>query len=408
MLLDFLYFLHYTTNKYEMQGIFWMNGNGCAAIICEYNPFHRGHMHQISEAKKHFSTVVCVMSGDCVQRGDCAVAGKYLRARAAVESGADLVVELPAPWSASSASDFARAGVRIALALEPDALCFSAESDPELLLSVAALAGDPSFVSSVGRLASHRDSKLSFPAAFSGSVGNALGGEAAEAMKKPNNILAVEYLKNLAGTSVAPFILRRDPSFSPSSEIRALAGEEFLNALPDASRAVFASALGEDLPRSLSRLDPAFAVLLRSGADFSDVYSMTPDLASKLVSAARELVSFEEICRACVDKKYTLARVRRALLCALLGVKKSDAASDPLFTTVLAAGKAGCDRLASLRKSEKDVRILTKPVASRLTGAARAQFELSKRISDIHALTAPAPQSAARAMTPYIRPGGTL
>ncbi|MBO4277044.1 MAG: nucleotidyltransferase family protein, partial [Clostridia bacterium] len=73
-----------------------------AAVICEYNPFHRGHLYQLNRIKDSFDGVICVMSGDAVQRGDFAVAGKYLRARAALECGADLVLELPAPWCCAS------------------------------------------------------------------------------------------------------------------------------------------------------------------------------------------------------------------------------------------------------------------------------------------------------------------
>ena len=83
-------------------------------IICEFNPFHNGHKRIIEEARRlGADTVVVAMSGNAVQRGELAALDKYTRAKAAVLCGADLVLELPYPWSSSSAESFAACGVEI-------------------------------------------------------------------------------------------------------------------------------------------------------------------------------------------------------------------------------------------------------------------------------------------------------
>lgn len=85
-----------------------------AGIITEYNPLHYGHLHLLQAVRQRFgedTAVICAMSGDFVQRGDFALLRRYARAEAAVESGADLVLELPLPWAVSSAEGFARGGV---------------------------------------------------------------------------------------------------------------------------------------------------------------------------------------------------------------------------------------------------------------------------------------------------------
>ena len=99
-------------------------------IICEYNPFHRGHRKQFSEIRQRYgadAAIVCLMSGNYVQRGAPAVFDREIRARAAMLCGADLVLELPVTASLSSAEGFASAGVAI---LSPlcDYLCFGTES----------------------------------------------------------------------------------------------------------------------------------------------------------------------------------------------------------------------------------------------------------------------------------------
>lgn len=88
---------------------------GAAGIIVEYNPLHSGHLRLLEAGRAALgpdTAMVCVMSGNFVQRGDFALLRKHARARAAVESGADLVLELPLPWAVSSAEGFAAGGVQ--------------------------------------------------------------------------------------------------------------------------------------------------------------------------------------------------------------------------------------------------------------------------------------------------------
>ena len=93
-------------------------------IVCEFNPFHNGHARLLAEAKRRGAeAVVCVMSGNAVQRGELAIVDPYTRAEIALRCGADLVLELPYPWSASSAEGFAKAAVHV-LADYADAILF--------------------------------------------------------------------------------------------------------------------------------------------------------------------------------------------------------------------------------------------------------------------------------------------
>ena len=71
-----------------------------AGVICEYNPFHRGHEWMLRELRAQgMDAIVCAMSGNTVQRGEVGVADKFARAEMAVRCGADLVLELPSPWA---------------------------------------------------------------------------------------------------------------------------------------------------------------------------------------------------------------------------------------------------------------------------------------------------------------------
>ena len=92
-----------------------------AGIVAEYNPFHNGHKYQIQATRQAGAEgIVAVMSGDCVQRGSAAVFSKYDRAQAAIRNGADLVIELPCPFSCSNSEVFARSAVRLLAGLGED------------------------------------------------------------------------------------------------------------------------------------------------------------------------------------------------------------------------------------------------------------------------------------------------
>ena len=116
-------------------------------IIAEYNPFHKGHAHQLEGLRQKYpeTTLLVVMSGDFVQRGTPAIFSKFHRAQWALMGGADIVFELPSMFAVSSAEYFASGGVRLLHALGCDAISFGAShTQVEELVSVAEVLDHPS------------------------------------------------------------------------------------------------------------------------------------------------------------------------------------------------------------------------------------------------------------------------
>lgn len=165
-------------------------------IVAEYNPFHNGHARLIEQTRAQLGAVcpvVCVMSGDFVQRGSPAVYSKFARAEAAVRCGADLVLELPLPWSLSSAEGFARGAVGLLGSLGVVThLSFGSEcGELDPLQRVAEALLDPLLGED---LRAELRSGIPFAAARQQAVARRVGA-LAELLQAPNNILAVEYLK---------------------------------------------------------------------------------------------------------------------------------------------------------------------------------------------------------------------
>lgn len=383
-----------------------MSRKSFVAVICEYNPFHFGHRHQINELKKSFDGVACIMSGNIVQRGSVAIADKYIRAEAALKSGADLVLELPVPWCCASAREFAKAGVHIAAKMKLDSLAFGAESGMETLLALKRFTESEACRASLASL-NESSRNLSYPQAMTKLISDSLGKEYALAFKKPNNILSLEYLSALDGTNLSPFVIKREQSFKSSSEIRASGdGSKILSLLPEESASVFRKELNKAFPRDARALDSFFVGALRQrlfeGRRQENLYLLTDDLENKILFSAVKQSSLEGIVFDCTDKTYTAARVRRAINSLVFGIKATQVQAMPAYTTVLAANAVGCEFLRSVKKTA-EIDILNKPSrALALGGETKSAFEFAKYVEDIISLADPVPSPADTAKNPII------
>jgi len=169
-------------------------------IIAEYDPYHKGHAYFLEEAKRLSGAdrTIAVMSGAFVQRGEPSMFDKYLRAEAAVRNGIDLVVELPFAYGATGPENFARGAVRLLSALGVvDVFAFGSES--AAIEPMKELAQALAFESNeLSAQITHELAKgITYPAARHAAVEAEFGNAAADMLIKPNDILAIEYLKQL-------------------------------------------------------------------------------------------------------------------------------------------------------------------------------------------------------------------
>jgi predicted nucleotidyltransferase len=169
-------------------------------IIAEYNPFHNGHLFHLRESVRLAlpDYTVCVMSGDFTQRGEPAMADKWVRAETAVRNGIDLVIELPFAFACNNAEYFAAGAVDILNRLGcVTHLSFGSEAgELDLLLEASEyLAYEEEDLKKSIREFS--DKGISYPRARYEAVRKCRGDSCSSVLKSANNILAVEYLKQL-------------------------------------------------------------------------------------------------------------------------------------------------------------------------------------------------------------------
>lgn len=358
----------------------------CAAIIAEYDPFHYGHKYHIARTREQGAThIMCVMSGDFVQRGDVAVCDKFIRARAALENGADIVIELPAQYAVCSAERFALKAVEIIKLMGcADMLSFGSECGDIELIKRAADRAD-----NVDRavLSSLMNEGYSYPAALTRAVDDK---EISEVLSSPNDILAVEYIRALkkTGCDIVPFAVKRrgamhdsdkeKDGFLSASEIRKRIrrGVDVLNILP--------YNIGDSA--DISRIETAMLAVLR-GLD-KDSFSKLPDISNgaqnRLYRAIREADSLAALYAGYKSKRTTLSSARRLVMCAFLGIKRADADAVPAYIRVLGMNGRGKELLSA---ASCPVAVDTSLARlSRLNDNARRQAFLQSRARDMYAL----------------------
>ena len=380
-------------------------------VVCEYNPFHRGHLLHLERCRAALgeeSPVVCVMSGDFVQRGEGAVYDKFVRAEAACRCGADLVAELPLPWALSSAEGFARGAVALLGALGASHIGFGSETgETEPLQELAHALLEPETMERIRTLMG-RERNLSFAAARE-RVLTSLLGERAALLRNPNDILAVEYLKAAEEQKLAlrPLAILREgaghdeagggsgPCSASELRRRLRAGESLGGEIPAEAEAVYARARAEG--RELR--DPALleiAVLSRLRMLEREKFDALPDggegLGLRLWKAVQEEAGLEGILAAAKSKRYALARLRRMCLAAALGLERESAKGLPPYARILAFNERGRELLREL-DGNCGIPVLIRPAeARRLSAEAERVFLLGAGAHDLYVLGLPLPE----------------
>ncbi len=393
-------------------------------VICEFNPFHEGHAYLLRRARETVGPdgcVVCAMSGRFVQRGTAAIADPYLRAECALLGGADLVVELPFPWSAGSAEHFAAAGVHILASLGVDALAFGSECGDEVLLRRAALAvSSADFADAYAALCRNGRGTA---AAYAEALHASLGAGLPEGFPSSNDFLGIAYLAALeriraaSGTAPDTLIVRREGAsyredtlaaegYPSATALRRLIFEAWqdLDALeamltgtmPDEALDRLLHAIERELmPIDGNRLLPFYHAYYRLQT-FDTVEKFAEcggGLASLICARAADSASPEGFFEALRSRRYTDARLRRALLYGAVGVADDDLCTMPAYSLLLGANERGRAYLKVWQRAHRDdpdFRVVTKP-ADAPEGRQRT---LSERADGLFTLCFPTPQAA--------------
>ena len=388
-------------------------------VVAEFNPFHKGHKYLVDTLKENgANTVTAVMSESFVQRGECACISPYERVKMALGNGVDLVLSLPVQYATSSAEFFGNAGVTILGSLGViDSLGFGAECNSADSLKECAqiITGD--------EIKPYLEKRLSegnsFPKARQYALEDMGEEECARILSTPNNILGVEYIKSVLknefpmdfkpvvriGASHDSQDLSDDIcSASAIREIMKNEGE-FRAFLPEESFRILKENIEKQkAPADYRKLENAVIYKLRTMnvEDFRNLPDVSEGLENRLFNAVRSSNSLDEILEKVKTKRYTHSRLRRIILCAFLGIAKSDLLMPVPYIRVLGFSSKG----ASLLKEAKEKSLL--PIVTRASDIkslgedAKRTFFLECTARDLFSLALPVPDECGKEMTDKI------
>lgn len=385
------------------------------AVIAEYNPFHAGHAHQITEIRRRLPdcAVISVMSGNYVQRGEPAIWEKYRRAACAVQAGGpDLVLELPLTASLSSAEGFAKGGMQLIHALGcVSHVSFGCETGTEEhLMQLASCMNTDEFSALLRRALP--DSPSYAHAAI--SAARQLCPQAASLLESPNDLLAVQYCRFLQQIcpDVVPIAIPRHGA----------AHDGFLaDGIPSASYVRSLLRTGQDtkafflLPPACAQhcatarrhswddLSPAVLPYLRrlSLDTIRALPGVSEGLEHRFYQACKKAQTLDDLWEMVRSRRHSLSRVRRLTLCAYLGITQDCVNLPPAFVTVLAMNTRGREILRTMKQT-CSLPVIVKPTQARaFTGTAAELWNLTVSADDQFAF--PDPAGTSWTQTPFYR-----
>lgn len=350
-----------------------------AAIICEYNPFHSGHAYHIRKTKEETGAdfIVALMSGNYVQRGTPAIMEKHLRAHMALESGADLVIELPLWFSCSSAPYFAEGAVAL---LDSLGIIHT--------LSFGSECGDSRQLTDIASFLLKNHKKREDLAAYYASAGHSYPKaqelalldlrppkEWLNILRCPNNLLGLEYIKALLkrNSPIRPFTISRKGngyhdistgnSFSSATALRhILEQENSPERLQSYVPAQCFSFMKEHFSKDFPVTCDDFSVLLKSKLlttdDLTNYLDVSPDLQDLIRKHYRASASFCDLIASCKSKNLTWSRISRGLLHIMLDMTKErqQLAADhdfQLYYQILGFRKNSSSLIRELKKNSR-------------------------------------------------------
>lgn len=328
-------------------------------LIVEYNPFHNGHIYHLSKSieKTNATHTVAIMSGNFLQRGEPALFDKYTRAKIAVENGVDLVIELPTMFACQSAEIFSHGAITILNSLNCiSSVCFgSEEGNTDILYSIAEiLANEPKEFKLL--LKKYLDDGMLFPVARANSLfdyihqyenNNLVQKTTKEQLLKilnsSNNILGIEYIKNLINlnSNIKPFTISRvqseynskeiDNSICSATAIRTSLKEncnisQLKRVIPEKTYNILNEKIDSKFFPMFDELffETLKTIILRDVSNLKDYFEVNEGIENKIYKDIFTSNSLYELQLSIKSKRYTLTKIKRTLNNILLGIRKSD------------------------------------------------------------------------------------
>ena len=345
-------------------------------IICEFNPFHNGHKYLIEQAKKLTGdTIVCLMSGDFVQRGDPAFQEKYIRAKDAINNGADIVLELPTIFACSNAETFAFGAIKTLDTFCATHIAFGIENTSLDILKQIAEIKYTNSLSFQNSFKNEIENGINFNTALKRAIAKEIGDEnVLKILSKPNNILAIEYLTAIKklGSKLEPVAINRiDNGYNSITE-----KNNYLSASGIREKMFKNEDISKFTPNQIdkneifneacqNRFETLVLHHLRTlpVKDLEKIYDYNEGIEYRIKDFANKTSSLNELIKFVSTPRYREPRVKKLLIYPMLSITKSIAELAKKikpFAKVLAISKSQKEILSLIKKSKINLVVTNK------------------------------------------------
>lgn len=343
-------------------------------VIVEYNPMHTGHIYHIQKAKQVTNSdyVIAIMSGSFTQQGNIAITDKFTRAKQAIQNGIDMVIELPSIYAISDSGNFAKGAIEILNKLNVvDYLCFGAETDNLDLFTKAAdvlIKYDKNIWNEI-RLELKKG--ISFANARNNVLKNYLSGDKLKLINSPNNILGIEYTKNLklSNSNIVPYSILRENNFNDTNLSTKYTSSTSIRKVLEENTDVdtLKDYLTPDVYSNLTTSNILFnkdifnilkyKIISMTAQQISKINGVTEGLENKIKKEMIDSYNYEDYIFKLKSKRYELSKIKRIVINILLDIKKEDfeiLKQNPIsYAHVLAFNHEKKDLLSLVSKNSK-------------------------------------------------------
>lgn len=368
--------------------------------ICEYNPFHNGHLYSLNKIKEELKpdALVVIMSGNFTQRGEIAVMNKYQRATQAIKAGADMVIELPTVFATAPAEIFAKGAVKLLNSLKGEkTLCFGVESGTKSGLIATATALSQESNEYKEELKNALEEGVSLAKAKQIALEKCNLDEVIDLslLSSPNNILAIEYVKAIIQggfpMDILP-ILREGAGYKElSTDKKHASAMAIRKAIKEGNKQEISCFVPDfvynALPNSLPNCDDAVmnALITTPAKELAKITDCTEGLENRIKAKLKDNFTREELINAVYTKRYPKTRISRITLACLLGVTDKftkKCLNSNLYLKVLAIRQDKLNLLSELLG--KTPFIMRKKDALNLNKTALSCFEKDVTANDLY------------------------
>lgn len=353
-------------------------------IICEYNPFHNGHLYHLKKIKEMYkdSTIILVMSGNFTERGDLSIIDKWDKTEISLKYGVDIVIELPFIYASASADIFAYGAIKILSEMKVEVLVFGSElGNIDILNRLANIQVDNQNYDDLVK--DYIKKGINYPRA----CGLALYDITGSNINTPNDILGLCYIKEILKqkANIKPICIKRTNDYNDTN----------LNGKITSARSIRVALkdnkdIKEFIPDIVYKyintryLDDYYSFIKYRilTTDINNIVGMNNELNIRINKYIYKCDNLEELINNIKSKNYSYNRIKRLMVHILVNFTLDDMNNFKDYIRILGFNNKG---QIYLNKIKKDIKLPTITNYSNSKGL----LDLDKKVNSVLYLNLP-------------------